>query len=247
MKKSLISIAATLFLALSAQAQMKETVQAVYPRYYEIHGQAPDSAISALLQPYKVGVDTQMKVVIGYADVPLTKSQPESTMGNFVADAQLAAAQQIDPSVAFSVANYGGLRIPYLAPGAITRGHIYELMPFDNFLTIVEMPGRTVQEFCDHMAARKGWPVSGVTYVIREGKATDIKINGEPLNEQVTYKVAINDYMAAGGDNCDMLRPLRRRKTTLFVRDALMQYLAALEQAGLPLHPSLENRITYAD
>lgn len=228
-------------------AQKREVVQDVFPSYYEIHGQEPDSAMSALLLPYKIGVDTQMNVIVGHSDVPLTKSQPESTMGNFVADAQLSAAQNIDPKVAFAVANYGGLRIPYLAPGAITKGNIYELMPFDNFLTIVEIPGRTVQEFCDHMAARKGWPVSGITYIIEGDKAMDIKINGEPLNESASYKAAINDYMAEGGDNCAMLRPLRRKKTGVFIRDALFQYLAALEKAGLTLHPSLQNRITYAE
>lgn len=247
MKKVLVLMVFALFSAHSAQAQEKETVQDVYPGYYEINGQPADSFITALLQPYKVGVDTQMKVVVGHSDVPLTKSQPESTMGNFVADAQLAAAQALDPSVVFAAANYGGLRIPYLAPGNITRGNIYELMPFDNFLTIVEMPGRTVQEFCDHMAARKGWPISGITFIIQEDKATDIKINGVPLQESMTYKAAINDYMAEGGDNCDMLRPLRRRKTSLFIRDALFQYLGALEAAGLTLHPSLQNRISYAE
>lgn len=230
-----------------AYAQQQEQVTDLFPRYYEISGQPADSLITRLLAPYKLGVDTQMKVVVGRSDVPLTKSQPESTMGNFVADAQLAAAQQLDPAVVFAAANYGGLRIPYLAPGNITRGNIYELMPFDNFLTIVELPGRTVQEFCDHMAARKGWPVSGISFVIQDNKATDIRINGEPLNENITYKAAINDYMAEGGDNCDMLRPLRRRKTGLFIRDALFQYLITLEAAGLTLHPSLQNRISYAE
>ena len=247
MRKVLALIMFAFFSSFSGQAQKKEVVQDVFPRYYEINGQAADSFITALLAPYKMGVDTQMKVVMGYSDVPLTKSQPESTMGNFVADAQLAAAQLLDPSVVFAAANYGGLRIPYLAPGAITRGNIYELMPFDNFLTIVEMPGRTVQEFCDHMAARKGWPVSGITFTIQDATATDIKINGVPLQESMTYKAAINDYMAEGGDNCDMLRPLRRRKTSVFIRDALFQYLSALKEAGLTLHPSLQNRISYAE
>jgi len=247
MKRGLFLAGWMLLCLPTMQAQQKESAAAVYTRYYEIHGQGPDSALNALMAPYKLGVDTMMQVVVGHCDVPLTKSQPESTMGNFVADAQLSAAQAIDQSVSCAVANYGGLRIPYLAPGAITRGKVYELMPFDNTITILEIPGRVVQQFCDHMAARKGWPVSGLTFVISGDKAMDIKINGQPLNEDLTYKMAVNDYMAEGGDNCDMLRPLRRRKTTVFVRDALLQYLAALDHAGIPLHPSLENRISYAE
>ena len=33
--------------------------------------------------------DTGMSVVVGHTDIPLTKAQPESTLGNFVADAML--------------------------------------------------------------------------------------------------------------------------------------------------------------
>ena len=49
-----------------------------------------------MLRPYKVGVDTQMQVVIGYTDIPLTKAQPECALGNFMADAQMAAAKKLD-------------------------------------------------------------------------------------------------------------------------------------------------------
>jgi hypothetical protein len=31
------------------------------------------------------------------------------------------------------------------------------------------------------------------------------------------------------------------------IRDAMMDYLAALEQEGRPLHPILQNRIRYAE
>lgn len=205
-----------------------------------------DSALVRMLSPYKKGVDTQMQVVIGHTDEPLTKAQPESTLGNFVADAQLVAAQQIDPSVSFAVANYGGIRLAYLAPGDITRGKIYELMPFDNMLAIIEMPGTVVQDMCNSIAARKGWPVSGISFIIKEDKADSVMINGAPLAPGVIYKVAVNDYIARGGDNCTFFTSLRKRFTNVFVRDALISYLTALERVHFPLHPSLDNRIIYA-
>src|ERR1051325_11707187 len=58
-----------------------------------------DSTLSAIIAPYKRGVDTQMQVVIGHTDIPLTKAQPESTLGNFVADATLDAARKLDSTV----------------------------------------------------------------------------------------------------------------------------------------------------
>ncbi|KAK6022161.1 hypothetical protein OSTOST_12150 [Ostertagia ostertagi] len=115
-----------------------------------------------MLLPYKKGVDTQMQVVIGHTDIPLTKAQPESTLGNFMADAQLMAARVLDPKVEVSVSNYGGIRVPYIEAGPLTRGKIFELMPFDNMLIILELPGTILKQFCDHMAMSRGWPKAAV-------------------------------------------------------------------------------------
>ncbi len=200
-----------------------------------------------MLSPYKAGVDTQMRVVIGNTDIPITKAQPESTLGNFMADAQLEAAKKLDPKVVASVVNYGGIRLSYISPGDITRGKMYELMPFDNMLTIVEMPGEVLHQFCDAMAARKGWPVSGLQFTIKDKKAENILIDGKPINDHIVYKIALNDYVARGGDNCDFLAPLKKRFTSVFVRDILIQYVAALQKEHKPLHPVLDKRVVYAE
>jgi len=206
-----------------------------------------DSNMLAMLYPYKRGVDTQMYVTIGHTDVPLTKAQPECTLGNFMADAQMVAAKKIDEKVACSIMNYGGIRSPYIAPGVITKGKMYELMPFDNMLTIVEVPGDVLKQFCDHMAKYKGWPVSGLTFIIKGKSAIDVMINNAPLNDHLMYKVALSDYIAKGGDNCDFLIPLKKRYTSIFIRDAMIDYVAQLEQQNKQLHPVLEKRVQYAE
>lgn len=208
---------------------------------------AADSSVIRMLLPYKTGVDTQMRVVIGNTDIPLTKAQPECTLGNFMTDAQLEAARRLDAQVVAAVTNYGSLRINYIGPGDITRGKMYELMPFDNMLAIVEMPGSVLQQFCDAMAARKGWPVSGLRFTIKDKKAENVLVDGKPINQHIVYKIALNDYLARGGDYCSFLAPLKKRYTSIFVRDILMQYLEALKKENKPLHPVIEKRIVYAE
>ena len=218
------------------------------PQQYSIDSTVvADSSLAQMLKPFKRGVDTQMQVVIGRTDIPLTKAQPESTLGNFVADAQLMAARVIDPKVDASISNYGGLRIPYIDPGPLTRGKMYELMPFDNMLTIIEIPGTIVKQFCDFMAAKKGWPVSGISFTIKDKVAEDITIGGKELNLNLYYRIAVSDYVARGGDNCDFLSSSRKRFTSIFIRDAMMAYVVRLEQEGKPLHPQIENRVRYAE
>ena len=215
---------------------------------YEINDSSKvDANLLAMLAPYKLGVDTQMQVIIAHTDIPLTKAQPECLLGNFIADAQLVAAKKVDPKVVLSVSNYGGIRIPYIAPGTITRGKMYELMPFDNTLTIVEITGADIKKFCNHMAKAKGWPVSGLTFTIKDKEATDVLVNGAVPNDHVYYKIAVSDYVAKGGDNCDFLIPLRKRNTSIFIRDAMIEYAANLEAQGKPLHPQIENRVQYAE
>jgi len=240
-----------LFLLLAATASCSK--KPMYAHQQQPHQYTIDSTLHAdsnlvkMLKPYKRGVDTQMQVVIGHTDIPLTKAQPESTLGNFVADAQLMAARVLDAKVEASVSNYGGLRIPYIDPGPITRGKMYELMPFDNMITIIEIPGTIVKQFCDFMALKKGWPVSGISFTIKDKAAENITIGGKALNPNLYYKFVLSDYVARGGDNCDFLAPCKKRFTSIFIRDAMMTYLTRLEKEGKPLHPQIENRIQYAE
>lgn len=206
-----------------------------------------DSSYIRFLQPYKARMDSSMQIVIGKADTTLTKAQPECTLGNFVADAMLQAAQNVNPKVCAAVCNYGGLRVPYLQAGSITIGKMYELMPFDNALTIIEVPGKILVQWCRHMGAAKGWPVSGISYIIKEGNAVDIQINHRAIDEKATYLIATNDYLATGGDKCSFLIPLKATPCNMFIRDVLIDYVKGLDNINKPLHPYIENRVRYVE
>lgn len=209
--------------------------------------QAKSLVLDSLIQPYKIKMESEMDVVIGESAVPLSKAQPECTMGNFMADAQLVIAQKYNSKVSISVMNYGGMRIPYLSPGPIKKGDVYSMMPFDNKLAIVQVPGSVLKQFCNHIAKWKGWPISGISFQIKNGEATEIRVNGETVNDQLIYWVAVSDYIANGGDECSFLIPCKKEVKNIFVRDMLIEYIEDLQLRGERLHPRIENRITYAE
>lgn len=248
MKRSLLFCLAFATLAACTAPKKLLVVEVPQGRSYKIDSTVGTSEkLTDFLKPYKAGVDTQMQVIVARLDGPVTKAQPESTMGNLVADAQLEAAKKIDPKVVAAVSNYGGLRIPIIPRGPVTLGKIYELMPFDNTVCIVEIPGKVVQEYCNAMAKRKGWPVSGISFTItKEGEATDILIGGQKVDPARLYKFSLNDYNARGGDNCDFLIPLKKRYTTVFIRDAIIGHLSP-SISGNSYHPYLDNRVRYAE
>jgi 2',3'-cyclic-nucleotide 2'-phosphodiesterase (5'-nucleotidase family) len=244
-KIALFSAIIALSIACSPKQFELNTYQA---QYLTIKDSIPDwDTMTRFIGIYKGRLDSIMNEPVGSTAVPLTKAQPESTLGNFVADAQLAGGKKLDHQAIISVVNYGGIRIPFVATGVITKGKVYEIMPFDNTLTIVEIPGSVLQQFCDHMAARKGWPISGFSYKIKEGKATEILVNGEALRMQAVYKLVTSDYVANGGDECEFLVPLKKYPSTVFLRDAMITALQQAQASGQSINPTLEKRISYAD
>src|SRR5690606_882792 len=152
--------------------------------------------------PYKAQLEAEMSQVIGHTDVALTKPAdvPETRLGNFFTDALLAEGKKHDPAAEISFGTKGGLRIE-LQKGDITIGNLFELMPFENEMVLLELSGKSVLQLAQFIAASGGQPVSGMRMKIRNNKPTDITIAGKPLEDSRTYKLITYDYLANGGDN----------------------------------------------
>lgn len=228
-------------------------------KYFVPHGQAAytklqidstiiaDSSYVAFYMPYKQQLEAEMDRVVGRAAIDLTKPNdtPETLLGNFFADALLAEARKQDPEAAFSFGTKGGLRIE-LQQGPITIGNLFELMPFENEIVILELTGESVQDLARFIATTGGQPVSGISMEISGSKATNIRIGGEPLDPNRTYKLVTYDYLANGGDNSRGLdNPVSRMNLGIKVREALIDYVREHAQAGKNINTQLDGRITH--
>lgn len=174
-----------LLLLLSCQRQwhIAEVDPETY-RFDRYNSIKEDPAINDLIKPYKAQLDAEMNEVIGQVKSELSKGRPESTLGNFLADllvieASECTGQQID----FAAQNYGGIRVPTVGKGDITRGKVFEIMPFENMLSVLEVKGDIVNRIIQKMASSGGWPISNdVNFTIQDGRAGNIKIHGEDLD-----------------------------------------------------------------
>ena len=205
---------------------------------------APDEDITALIAPYKVEVDKEMNEVLGNVPVDLTKRKPESTLGNWYSDAMIDIAAKKGYNADFAISNYGGLRIPQITAGPLTMGEIFELCPFDNLLVIVEMKGAIVDSLLQQTASSEGWPVSkGIKMVIADKKMVQCTIQGVPLSSDATYKVAMPDYVANGGDGLKILIPQKRVQTAILIRDMLIEYARDATAGGKEITSAIDGRI----
>ncbi|RYY64555.1 MAG: hypothetical protein EOO12_09345 [Chitinophagaceae bacterium] len=226
---------------------VQQPVRTEYNDYRITTALPHDTALAQLLAPYRDSVDRSMNEVVGTAEKTLDKKQPEGTLGNFMVDAFFYGAEKsfgVKPDI--GVLNYGGIRLTQLASGPVTRGKIFELMPFDNLLVLQKVPGNVLQQFLDLTAGKKGWPVHGISMEIRDGKATNVKINGAPLDPAKVYTMVNSDYVANGGDQAAMLKDIPQQSNGYLQRQALFDYIRFLKSEGKNISATEENRVVNA-
>lgn len=207
-----------------------------------------DSSLSALLKPYSDSVNKSMNDILGYNENTLEKKQPDGSLGSFMADAILYVAEKkFKAHVDAALVNSGGVRLNQLPAGNITRGKLYELMPFDNLIVLQKIKGTVLQEFLDHVAARGGWPIAGITMQIKNAKAVNIFIGEKKLDPTAEYTIANSDYIANGGDDVVMLKPIPQQNIGYLMRDALIEYVSDVTAKGKHITVNSSNRISHAE
>lgn len=243
-----IFIPALLLLFTGTSCHTSYEGQSVQYNGYRISKTMPaDSAVIGFLRPYSDSVNNSMNTVLGVCPVTLEKSQPEGALGNFMADAFLEMAREkYKTQVDLAFVNFGGIRLTQLPAGNITRGKVFELMPFDNLLILQKVKGSVLQQVLDLMAARGGWPIAGVRMQISNGKAVNVRIGEMPLDPEKVYTIANSDFIANGGDNADMLRSIPQITNGYLMRDAIIDYLNSLNKQGKKISATIENRVTNA-
>lgn len=210
------------------------------------HGRyTPPSGYADIITPLKTDLDNRTDAVNGTAAVHLEAYPPESPLSNWAADAlRNAATDFIGCPADIGVVNMGGLRTD-IPEGDITLRRMYELMPFDNKLSVVWLRGTDLDSLCQCFARNGGQGISGMQFHIRNGRASDIRIAGCPLQADKEYTVCTNDYLVAGNDDMmPLTRHTRRRDTDRTVRDAFIQAVEAATAQGQAIRAAVEGRIT---
>jgi len=136
-----------------------------------------------LIEPYKSDLDTKINEVLCYNPRVLDKreSKLESSLGNLLADVCFEAGDSILRSVKgtpldFAVFNYGGMRAP-IQKGDVTIEDIFQLMPFENRLVIVELNPDQVRALIDYVIRqRQAHPISGIRIALDKGRAPKVWI-----------------------------------------------------------------------
>ena len=165
-----------------------------------------DRELEQSLEPYRHGVDSLMHVHTGrQAAIDLPADGPQ--LLNFVSDFiynrgnKLLSANKLTKAD-FAIINKGGIRHD-MAKGEITEGGLITMMPFTNYIQVVDIKGSDLMSVFDVMASTNGNGVSkGVDVVFdpQTKKTLSAKLNGKNIDPNKTYRVVTINYLAGGGD-----------------------------------------------
>jgi len=230
-------------------------VTAITPGYVEMNPgvSQSDSVTHAILAPYKLGLDSVMNAVVGQTAfaLPNEKGKTETLLGNFVADACLSKGNaNYHPAdglpAQVCILNNGGLRAS-LPAGNVTRGNVFELMPFDNEIVVVTVSGNKMWDLVKFAAASGGVPIAGMNIGMKPDKTPGtVLIGGMPFDSTKTYKVMTSDYLANGGDKMGFLRdPIQQDKTGYLIRNAILDTFSEALNAGRLISPVIDGRMHY--
>ena len=204
-----------------------------------------DSQLESQIEPYRNQVTVKMSEVLGTAPSAIGVAAYDSPLGKFVVDLQFTQTEPVyGKKIDLSLTTNGGLRVP-LPEGNITTGNVFELMPFENELVVLTLQGEVVKQLFDYAAEAKFASIGNSTYTVSDGKPTNIKIGGKPLNPDQTYTLVTSDYLAGGGDDLKMLKnTVKYEKTGILLRDAIMDQIRQITAAGLQVTADPKKRVT---
>lgn len=161
---------------------------------------AENPQMLSLLTPFQNKGKAQLEVKIGSVNGLLEGDRSkvrfvQTNMGRVILAAQIART---------GAESGGGIR-DSIEAGDITYKSVLKVQPFGNIVVYADMSGKEVVDYLTAVAQMKpdsgAYPqLANVSFVAKEGKLTDLKIKGEPVDPAKTYRMATLSFNATGGD-----------------------------------------------
>ena len=217
----------------------------------------PDAGIEAELQRAMVATAPIRQQKVATLPAALTR-QPnaagETALGDVIADAHLAAATALGAEIALT--NPGGIRqdLPSDPSKGLTvnLGDLFAVQPFGNNLVAMDVTGSQLkllleQQWVGQPQDRKPRILqvsSGFSYCYDDRRmegdrilAETMHLRGKQIDPAATYRIAVNSFLAGGGDRFEILKQGKHLVQGGGDLEALREHIAT-KGPGLPHDPA---------
>jgi len=165
---------------------------------------AKDPKMLALLTPFQEKGQKELLVEVGAIDSLFIGDRAvvrnkETNLGNLI-----STAMQEKVNADIGIMNSGGIR-DNIEAGVVTYKTILTVQPFGNTVSYVDFNTQELTDYLSAVGSKKAGSgsfaqFSSVSFTLKDGIATNIKVSGKSLNVAKTYRIALNNYVATGGD-----------------------------------------------
>ena len=245
----------------ASDARLREAIIASEPAPWgeALRAAAPDAAVAARVQQWAQAAAPLAQRPYGRITGAFDRlSRTDASAGRLVADAQWEATRAPERGGAqFAFMNPGGvrtdLRCPAAPPCEVSYAEVFAMQPFGNTLVVMTLSGAELLALLEDQQ-RPGQatpyfliPSASLTYewharAAHGQRVRELRVDGQPVQPQRSYRFAVNNFLAEGGDRMTGLRQGRERVGGMLDVEALGAYLLAQ-----PRGPERRARVTLVD
>ncbi len=206
---------------------------------------------SEIVAKYKPTVDSY-GATIAVCPKGLERGDIETQLGDWSVDVLYDYARKyLDTTgrsstpLDFSIMNFGGMRTE-MPKGEVNSLDILSIFPFDNYLVIIELPGKNVNQLFEFLSKTRIQPMSHVKFAVKNNQITECLINGEPVDENRTYYIATIDFLMNGGDGLVALgRNVGVIETHIKMMDLFLTSIKDITAQGKVIEKELDGRASW--
>lgn len=211
----------------------------------------PDPGFQSKLKEFAAKLDDLRNTKVGQSAVKLEGDRnivraQETNLGDLIADSLVDKTKKDGTVIA--IMNGGGVRTSIPA-GDVTMGQVIEVMPFGNTIVTMDLTGALIKEALENgvsqveTGAGRFPQVSGLRFTWNPDAPAGARVGGvevktgdgyKAIDPAATYKIATNDFMAAGGDGYTaFMKGTNAYNTNFVMSDVLAEYIQAKSPVNL--------------
>lgn len=203
--------------------------------------------VKEIVDAAKLKVGNIFNEVLGKSSKKINnKYDEESACGDFVAD---VIREKAGTDFAFEAA--GNIRSD-IEKGKITIGSVYSLLPWENHIFKMKLSDNEIKKVLERGASLKMGmiQVSGLEFSYDKSLKTGSRVfnicdnSGNKLNMNTIYTVAVNEFLASGGDGyIEFTKGREAVNTDLMERNVVIDKIKELNSKEKELKVSTDGRI----
>lgn len=206
--------------------------------------------IDSIILPYRKSMQKSLEKVLAYNPKLLSKKTGilETEVGNWLADLSVKVSEPIfekrsGHKIDFCLLNHGGIRAE-IPVGNVTVQTVFEVLPFENELVVVNISKEKMNELLTYLAkAKTAHPISGLRLTIdKAAHFKKVTVQGKKFEAFDSFWVLTNDYLLNGGDNMWFFQdPIEVVYIDYKIRNAVIDGLEKTDT----IHTFLDNRFIF--